>query len=340
MTREVFGGRKIRDAFDVTGITRTLPMNPLRIDRRSLFALAAGFVAAPPFAFDVVSAREPAKANRPSLGFSLYGMKTVPLDVAIRTCAEIGYSHVEFSLNAGYPTEPSIFAAAARRAASMWLRESKLGLPCLMVLMSLTADDKTHAANLDLIATAGQMGRDLVPDQPPVLETVLGGSPAKWLEQRAGMAGRLRDWAMAAEKARTIIALKAHIGSAVNSPDRLLWLLDEVKSPNLQVAYDYSHFELQGIDLAESLKLLLPRTRFIHVKDSQGDAAKFKFVLPGAGRTDYTRYFSLLKELGFTGPICVEVSGHVSSAPNYDPIAAAKQCYAALAKPMSQAFAD
>ncbi|MFM7074009.1 MAG: hypothetical protein ACKO38_19655, partial [Planctomycetota bacterium] len=131
-------------------------MLPL-IDRRSFFALAAGSVAAPLLAFDVVTAGDEKKANRPSLGFSLYGMKTMPLDVALRTCAEIGYYHVEFSLNAGYPTEPSIFAADARRAASMWLRELKLGLPCLMVLMSLTADDKTHAANLDLIATAGQM---------------------------------------------------------------------------------------------------------------------------------------------------------------------------------------
>ncbi len=84
------------------------------------------------------------------------------------------------------------------------------------------------------------------------------------------MVDRLRDWAAVAEMNKTVIALKAHVGSAVNSPDRLLWLLDEVKSPFLSLAYDYSHFEVQGIDMAESMKLLLPRTRFIHVKDSQG----------------------------------------------------------------------
>ena len=89
------------------------------------------------------------------------------------------------------------------------------------------------------------------------------------------MVDRLRDWAAAAENAKTVIALKAHVSNAVHSPDRLLWLLDEVNSPALQVACDYSHFELQGIDMAESMKLLLPRTRFIHVKDSQGDAAQF-----------------------------------------------------------------
>jgi len=207
------------------------------LPRRSFLAVAAGSLAVRMFSFDAAAQ---ATSDRPSLGFSLYGMKTVPLDVALKTCAEIGYSHVEFSLNAGYVTEPAAFSAEARRAAAMHLRDLKLGLPCLMVLMSLTADDKAHASNLELIAAAGQMGRDLIADRPPILETVLGGSPAKWQEQKAGMADRLRDWAAAAEKSKTVIALKAHVGSAVNSPERLLWLLDEVKSPALQLAYDYT----------------------------------------------------------------------------------------------------
>ncbi len=84
-----------------------------------------------------------------------------------------------------------------------------------------------------------------------------------------------------AEKEKTTITIKAHVGSAVNSPERLLWLLEQVKSPAIQVAYDYSHFELQDIDMEESMKLLLPRTKFIHVKDSVGEPGKFQFLLPG-----------------------------------------------------------
>lgn len=309
-----------------------------RVSRRSFLAAATGTLAAPMFSFDAAAVHAQANTDRPSLGFSLYGMKSLPLDMALKTCSEIGYSHVEFSLNAGYATEPSVFSTDARRDAARQLRDLKLGLPCLMVLMSLTADDKAHVANLELIAAAGQVGRDLVADRPPILETVLGGHRDKWQEQKAGMAERLRDWAAAAETAKTQIALKAHVNSAVNTPDRLLWLLDEVKSPAIQVAYDYSHFEVQGIDMAESMKLLLPRTRFIHVKDTQGDAAKFRFLLPGAGRTDYVQYFSLLKDHGYTGPVCVEVSGQVFSEPNYDSVAAARQCHVALTKAIAEAF--
>jgi len=310
-------------------------MTTPHIPRRSFLAAAASSLAAN----SAILAAPLQRQAPPSLGFSLYGMKTLALDVALRTCAEIGYSHVEFSLNAGYVTEPSAFTTDSRQAAANQLQHLKLALPCLMVLMSLKTDDPAHAKNLELIHTAASLGRELVPDQPPVLETVLGGSPTLWQNQKTEMVGRLHDWAAAAEKAGTVIALKAHVGSAVNSPERLLWLLDEVKSPSLQVAYDFSHFQLQGIDMAESMKLLLPRTRFIHVKDSEGDATKFRFLLPGAGRTDYTQYFTLLKEHGYAGPVCVEVSGQVSSAQNYDPVAAARQCHVALSKAMSQVFA-
>jgi sugar phosphate isomerase/epimerase len=266
-----------------------------------------------------------------SLGFSLYGMKTLSLSDALKTCAEIGYANVELALNAGYPTEPKVFTAEARKEAAQQLSSLKLDLPCLMVNLSLTADDKAHAQALQTISDAAQVARDLNAAQPPIIETVLGGKPATWEQQKAGMVERLQSWAETAEKVKTTITIKAHVGSAVNSPERLLWLLEQVKSPAIQVAYDYSHFELQGIDMEESMKLLLPRTKFIHVKDSVGEPGKFQFLLPGEGRTDYVKYFTALKQHGYQGPVVVEVSGQIFNKPGYEPIAAAKKCYAVLA---------
>jgi inosose dehydratase len=266
-----------------------------------------------------------------SLGFSLYGMKTLSLSEALKTCAEIGYANVEFALNAGYPTEPKVFTAEARKEAAQQLNTLKLDLPCLMVNLSLTADDKAHAQALQTIRDAAQMALDLNPARPAIIETVLGGKPATWEQQKAGMVERLQSWAETAEKVKTTITIKAHVGSAVNTPERLLWLLEQVKSPAIQVAYDYSHFELQGIDMEESMKLLLPRTKFIHVKDSVGEPGKFQFLLPGEGRTDYVKYFTALKQHGYHGPVVVEVSGQIFNKPGYEPIAAAKQCHAVLA---------
>ena len=147
---------------------------------------------------------------------------------------------------------------------------------------------------------------------------------------------RLKSWAAAAAKGGIILAVKAHVGSAVNSPERLLWLLQKVDSQSVKVAYDYSHFKVQGIDLEDSVKALLPHTRFIHVKDVSGDAKKFRFLLPGEGDTDYAAYFRLLKECGYNGPVVVEVSAQVFNKPGYDPVDAAKKCYAALSAAMAK----
>lgn len=310
----------------------TQPMQDITLPRRSFLAFTAGMLA-----YSQISTAQPARAAAISLGFSLYGMKSLPLADALRACAEIGYSHVEMALNPGYVTEPAVFNREARMATANLLKELKLAVPSLMVHMLLTADDATHAKNLQLIADASELGRDLVSDQPPMLETILGGNPTKWEEQKTAMTARLRDWAAAAEKAKTTLALKAHVNSAVNSPARLLWLLSQVRSPALQVAYDYSHFELQGMELEQSLRELLPRTRFIHMKDSRGEAAKFQFVLPGEGKTDYVNYFSLLKKLEYRGPVCVEVSSQVFNQPGYDPVVAAKRCYETLSAAMRKA---
>ncbi len=272
-----------------------------------------------------------------SLGMSLYGMKTVPLPDALNTCAKIGYTSVEFALNAGFPTEPKVFTSEARKAAVAQLQALRLGLPCVMLNLSLAADDKAHAAALVNMREAAKLCHEMVPANPPMIETVLGGKPSEWEQIKGRMADRLHSWADTATEEKISIAIKAHVGSAVNSPERLLWLIDQVKSPSIAVAYDYSHFELMGIPMAESMNLLLPHTKFIHVKDTVGEEKKFQFLLPGEGRTDYVAYFKILKEHNYTGPVIVEVSAQIFNKPGYDPVAAATKCFAPLAGAMEKA---
>src|SRR3954464_11854411 len=94
---------------------------------RSLFALAAAGCAS----------RLAAAEQGPSLGFSLYGMKTMPLDESLKLCAEIGYQNVELALNPGWPSEPKLLSPEARKALRHQLDERHLDLSALMLNMSL-----------------------------------------------------------------------------------------------------------------------------------------------------------------------------------------------------------
>ena len=207
-----------------------------------------------------------APARRVGLGFSLYGMKTLPVADALRVCAEAGFHDVEFALNAGYPTELKVFSPALRKELRAQLAARGLRLAALMDNLSLTVEAPAHAANLERIKAAAEIAHDLAPAATPVLETVMGGKPAEWDKVKAQMAERLADWGRAAAAGKITLCVKPHVGSAAHLPEHALWLLEQVKNPAVKLAYDFSHYQLRGVDLGKSLDALLPHTAFIHVK--------------------------------------------------------------------------
>ena len=265
------------------------------------------------------------------LGFSLYGMKSLPIGDALQACAAIGYRHVELTLMAGFPTEPKLLAAADRGALRELLARHRLSVSGLMENLSLVGEAAGHAQNLERIKLAAELAHALAPEQPPILETVLGGKSADWEASKTGMAARARDWARVAAEHQVTLCLKPHVGSAVNTPERLLWLHRQVSNPFVKLCYDFSHFQVQGMELEATLQPLIGETRFIHLKDAAGDARKVQFLLPGDGRTDYPQYAALLRKYHWRGPLVIEVSAQLSNKAGYDPVAAARRCFTALA---------
>jgi inosose dehydratase len=272
------------------------------------------------------------------LGFSLYGMKSLQLEEALKTCAAIGYDNVELCLLEGYPTEPKLLPPAARAPLRETLAALQLRVSGLMENFTLLADDAKHAQQLERIKAATELAHDLAAGSPPPLETVLGGKPAEWDQVKDKMAAQLRAWAETAAAAKIVIAIKAHVMSAVQNPERVLWLMRAADSPAIRLAYDFSHFQLQNLALDETLAAMIPHTSFIHVKDGRMTAdGKVEFLLPGEGTTDYAAYFKKLHALGYRGDVVVEVSGMIFKQPSYHPEGAARKSYAALAAGIEKA---
>jgi inosose dehydratase len=265
------------------------------------------------------------------LGFSLYGMKSLTLTDALKTCRAIGYDGVEFALMPGYPAEPKLLSANARKELRAQLSDLGLAVHGLMENLHEPATDAGHKSNLDRLKAAAELGHALSLDAPPI-ETVLGGKPAEWDKVKDKLAHQLADWADVGKSTKTVIAVKPHVGNALHTLDGAKWLVKQVNSPWLRLAFDYSHFKLRGVALADAMTALVPLSVFIHVKDAKGTAEKFEFLLPGKGTTNYETYAKLLTAAKYVGPVVVEVSGMVSNKSGYDPVAAAKFCCAALAK--------
>ena len=136
------------------------------------------------------------------------------------------------------------------------------------------------------------------------------------------------------------IAMEPHIGAIIDTPEKVLELLELVNSPYLKVNFDISHFDIVGIPTEETVSALAPVSIHTHVKDQKGLAPDFEFLIPGEGPFDYVEYLKLMEAHGYNGFITAEVSFMVQARENYDPLAAATLSYQTLSKAFVEAGID
>jgi sugar phosphate isomerase/epimerase len=275
--------------------------------------------------------------DRPlTLGFSLYGMKTLKTEDAIKAVARIGYDSVEFCLMPDWDATPARLGSARRKQVRALLHETGLKLPALMEHVALTGAAKDQQGVHERLKQAAGLGHDLSPTSPPLVETTMGGG--QWEKLRGQLRDNLGGWARVAEASQTVVAVKAHRFGVVSRPEHAVWLVEQVGSPWIRLVYDYSHFIHRDIPLAGSIRAMAPYTRFVHVKDTVMRDGNARFLLPGeSGQTDYVELLKLLVAAGYRGDVCCEVSGMVSHNAGYDPVAAARTCYRNMAKAFQEA---
>src|SRR4051812_30165419 len=111
------------------------------VTRRSALALAAG------------AALVRAQARPLQFGFSLYGMKTIPVLDGLGHVARIGYKATELCLRAGWNTEPKLLTKSARAAIRKRIADLGLSLPSVMENIGLGRPDSLPA-NLERLRAA------------------------------------------------------------------------------------------------------------------------------------------------------------------------------------------
>ena len=237
------------------------------IRRRELLRLAGAAAISAVVGASHGYGEEPAK--QPQIGFSLYGMKSLPTADALRVCSEIGYECVELAAMADWPCAPEKLSAEMRRELQQQLADRGLKLAAIMENLPLAVDGDAHRHNLERLQRAMQLARDLAPKQTPLIETVLGGSPEKWPLLKDKFIERLRDWARVAVENDSIIAIKAHIAGALHLPNDVADVAKTIDSKGLLLTFDFSHFQLRDLVLKEAWQAMTERTRFVQPQKRQ-----------------------------------------------------------------------
>jgi sugar phosphate isomerase/epimerase len=97
-------------------------------------------------------------------------------------------------------------------------------------------------------------------------------------------------------------------------------MFEEIPSKNFGLNYDPSHLVWQRIDYLAPLREFKDRLFHVHAKDARVDVHKLDQVgvlgfpneyhtpkLPGMGDVDWGKFFSVLTDTGYSGPVAVEV---------------------------------
>ncbi len=97
-------------------------------------------------------------------------------------------------------------------------------------------------------------------------------------------------------------------------------MFEEIPSANFGLNYDPSHLVWQQIDYLDPLREFADRIFHVHAKDAKVNrqglndygvlATPLKWhtpKLPGLGDVDWGQLFSVLTDVGYRGPVCVEV---------------------------------
>jgi len=97
-------------------------------------------------------------------------------------------------------------------------------------------------------------------------------------------------------------------------------MFTEIPSDNFGLNYDPSHMVWQHMDYLKPLRDFSDKLFHIHAKDVRVDKHRLNEVgimatplefhtpkLPGLGEVDWGKFFSVLTDVGYDGPVCIEV---------------------------------
>jgi len=273
------------------------------------------------------------------LGYSLWGMPDVSIDTSLSHLAGLGFDAVEIVVLPRFTTALEKMDWAERRRIPGLLQQHGLTLSAVNYYTALLEPDadifsRHLAAIKETVDLAVEWAQG---DEPPVVISGIGGQPGELPARMAEVLDRAGAIADYAASRGVTIALEPHIGAAIETPDLMAAVIQQINSPAIRVNFDISHFNVMGIPIEESVAKMLPYTAHTHVKDDRGRAPDYQYMIPGEGDFDYVAYLEAMQGGGYNGVVSVEISFMVQQRAKYDPLETASISYAVVTEAFGKA---
>lgn len=117
-------------------------------------------------------------------------------------------------------------------------------------------------------------------------------------------------------------------------------MFEAIPDPHFGLNYDPSHMVWQRMDYLKPMREFASRISHVHAKDVRVDQHLLDDVgclahpnlyhspkLPGMGDVDWGKFFSVLTDVGYDGPVCVEVEDRAYEGTLEDRVRALQQSY-------------
>lgn len=272
------------------------------------------------------------------LGFSTWAMPALPIDPVVAHLAAVGFDAIEICVLPRFSTALDNLDRAERQHIPKLLRDHKLKLSAVNAYVDLMEQDPSKfAENFAYVQRAADLAAAWIQDgRQPVVVSGFGGRPGELATRQEELVERINKLGDYAQARGVVVALEHHVGNAVETPDQVVSIMQQVTSPGARINFDISHFNVVGIPIEESVDKIIPYAVHTHIKDESGRAPNHQYLIPGEGVFDYVRYLKAMAAHGYKGAISTEISVMVQRRPTYDALATATRSYEIV----SQAFVD
>ena len=251
------------------------------------------------------------------LSYNANGLRTVPLDVAIRAVADAGYQGIELSLHPRH-IDPFGFRPKDADRVRRLLDENGIVACCLATgadtLLSaerfepslVTGDEAGRDVRLTLIRRSIDFARWL---GVPVINFASGirNPEVSEVDAQRWLLDGLKRCVEYAD-GDVILALEPEPGFFVQTNGEACALIAEIGSPQFGLAQDLGHCRVVEEDYLGSVAASLDATRIIQVEDIKG--RHHYHEIPGDGDIDFRSFFDICATGGYDGFYSVELYNH------------------------------